>query len=223
LSDHDHEQVKESEHRPKSDWESAGNVSLELLLTCRQIYNEAVLVPFSHNDFGLNSKLFTPDDRTRILFLRDLIPDQSQAISTLHFQSAMRHGFFLQDIKALSSLKRLKLSFGWNVRRETRGSPHLLMARLGNRFNASGVSVFAMPNLQTVEIAIELTVYLHDVQAVMAQGDEIVAWVESKRALLLTKKAPMASRRRAGTVASQPSRISERIRAQKEKAKASDE
>jgi len=219
----DHEQVKESQHRPKSDWESAGDVSLELLLTCRQIYNEAVLIPFSHNDFGLNSNQFAPDERTRILFLRDLIPDQSRAISTLHIQSAVRHGLVLQDNKKLSGLRRLQLSFDWNIMWETRGSPQFLMTALEDRFDASGVSMFAMGNFQTVEIAIDLTVHLQHVQAVMAQKDELVAWVESKRALLLTKPTPVARTSRAASEATQSLRFSARIRAQREKEKTSDE
>ena len=95
-------------------------------------------------------------------------------------------------------------------------SPDLLMATLRDRFDASGVSMFAMANLQTVEIAIWLTVSLPDVQSVMAQGKELVDWVESKRALLLTRASPVARTRRADSEAPQMLRNSERIRAQKE-------
>jgi hypothetical protein len=218
--DYDHEQVKESQNRPRSDWKSSGDVSLELLLTCRQIYNEAVLVPFSANEFGLNSNLFPSDNRTKIRFLRDLIPDQSRAISTLHIRAMVKCRFvqqewLVQHIKSMSGLRRLILSFDWSMIAISH-SPDLLMATLRDRFDASGVSMFAMANLQTVEIAIWLTVSLPDVQSVMAQGKELVDWVESKRALLLTRASPVARTRRADSEAPQMLRNSERIRAQKE-------
>lgn len=216
------EQVKESEHPPQGDWEPSGNVSLELLLTCRQIYNEAVLVPFSANEFGLPSDWFVTDGLVKILFLRDLIPDQSRAISTLHIRGVMRHGFVPQHIKSLSGLKKLKLSLDWDML-ATRNMPGLLMTALEDRFEKSDVRMFATANLQTVDFTIDLTVFFQDVEAVLAQEKELVDWIESKRALLLAKQTPAVSRRRAGIVASQPTRISERIRAQKAKTKASDE
>lgn len=119
--DHGYEQVKESKRRPESDWEPSGDVSLELLLTCRQIYNEAILVPFGANDFGLISNLFTSDNRTKIYLLRDLIPDQRRAISTLHIRGVAKYRFadqqqwLQQQIASMSGLRRLELSFDWNV------------------------------------------------------------------------------------------------------------
>lgn len=216
------EQVKESKHRPEHDWERSGGLDLELLLTCRQIYNEALLVPFSTNDFGVHSTWSTSNNHTMILFLRDLIPDQIRAISTLHIRGMVRHGFVQQHVKALSGLRRLKLSFDWNMM-AIRGSPDLLMATLEKHFETSGVIMFAMANLQTVDFTINLTVFFRDVQAVLAQEKELVDWIESNRALLLAKQTPTVSRRRAGIVAPQPTRVSERIRAQRAKAKASDE
>lgn len=221
-SENDDEQVKELQHRPNNHWKSSGDISLALLLTCRQIYNEAVLVPFSDNDFAININLFTSDDRVMIPFLCDLVPDQIRAISSLHIRGVTRYGLVLQHVKALSGLKRLKLGFDWNMM-AVRRSPDLLMAELEDHSESSHVSMFAGANLQTVDFNIDLTVFLHDVQAVLAQEKELIDLVESKRALLLTKQTPVASKRRAGTVASQPARLSERIRAQKEKAKVSDE
>ena len=152
--DHGYEQVKESKRRPESDWEPSGDVSLELLLTCRQIYNEAILVPFGANDFGLISNLFTSDNRTKIYFLRDLIPDQRRAISTLHIRGVAKYRFadqqqwLQQQIASMSGLSRLELSFDWNVMAYS-NSPGLLMAALEERFEASGVSMFAMANLNS--------------------------------------------------------------------------
>jgi hypothetical protein len=221
-SDHDHEQVKVSQRRPENDWKRSGDVSLNLLLTCRQIYNEAVLVPSSNNDFGLNSNLFTSYNLTNILFLRDLIPEQIRAISTLHIRGIVRYGLVQQHIKVLSGLRRLKLSFDWNTN-AIRHSPDLLMAAREDRFETSGVGLFAKARLQTVDFKIDLTVFLHDVQAVLAQEKELVDWVESKRAILLKNQTPVVSKRRAAPEAPQPLRTSARIRAQKEKAKASTE
>lgn len=207
-------QVKESQYRADDDWERSGDVDLELLLTCRQVYNETVLVPFSANEFGLSSNYFTSDDRTKILFLRDLISDQSRAISTLHIRGTVSHGFVQQHIKSMFSLRNLKLSFDWNLM-VIEDSPDLLMAALEERFDASGVSMFAMANLQTVEITINLTVCFRDVQAVMAQEDELVAWIESKRAHLLTRQSPVARTQRAVVLAGQQLRTSKRIKSQK--------
>jgi hypothetical protein len=58
---------------------------------------------------------------------------------------------------------------------------------------------------------------------VLAQEKELVDWVESKRAILLKNQTPVVSKRRAAPEAPQPLRTSARIRAQKEKAKASTE
>jgi hypothetical protein len=200
-SDHNNEQVKELQHRPANNWKPSGDVSLELLLTCRQIYNEAVLVPFSGNEFGTNINLFMPDDRVMIPFLRNLVPDQIRAISALHIRGVTRYGFVLQHVKALSGLRRLKLSFDWNMM-HIRRSPDLLMAELEDHFETSHVDMFATGSLQTVDFTIDLTVFLHDVQAAMAQAKELVDWVESKQALLLTKQTPVAHNQRAGTVTS---------------------
>lgn len=63
-----------------------------------------------------------------------------------------------------------------------------------------------------------MTVFFRQVKAVMAQKKELVDWVESKRALLLTRQSPVARTCRAGSEAPQMLRTSERIRAQKEKA-----
>lgn len=206
--DYDYEQVKQTKRRPKSDWEPSGNVDLELLLTCRQIYNEAVLVPFAANEFGHNSKSFTSDARPRINFLRDLIPDQSRAISTLQIRGVVKNEFVQQQwqrqqISAMSGLRRLKLSFDWKVMAVGHSS-ELLMAALEDRFEASGVSIFAMAKLQIVEITIALTVYFRVVKAVMAREDELVAWIESKRALLLTRQRPVARAHLTDAPASQP-------------------
>lgn len=231
LSGHDHEQVKEFQDPVESDWERSGDVSLKLLLTCRQIYNEAFLVPFSNNDFGLNSDAIITDDYNRMFFLRDLIPDQIRAISTLHIRGTMRFGYVQLQTKSMSGLRRLKLSFDFNMM-AIRDSPDLLMAALEERFDASGASLFVAVNLQAVDITINLTVFFRDVQAIKAQGKEIVEWVESKRVLLLTRPTPVlrtrraetvVRTRRAETVVSQPTRVSERIRAQREKEKASAE
>jgi hypothetical protein len=119
-------------------------------------------------------------------------------------------------------LRRLKLSFDWDML-ATRDMPGLLMTALEDRFEKSGVSMFAMTNIQTVDFTIDLTVFFQDVEAVLAQERELVDWVESKRALLLAKQTPVARTRRTGIVPSQPTRASGRIRAQKAKAKASDE
>jgi len=121
----------------------------------------------------------------------------------------------VQHIKSMSGLRRLILSFDWSMIAISH-SPDLLMATLRDRFDASDVSMFAMANLQTVEIAIWLTVSLPDVESVMAQGKELADWVESKRALLLTRESPVARTRRAGSEAPQMLRNSELIRAQKE-------
>lgn len=216
------ERVKESKHRPENDWQRSGDLDLELLLTCRQIYNEALLVPFSANDLGVHSTWSTSNNHTMILFLRDLIPDQIRAISTLHIRGMVRHGFVQQHVKALSGLRRLKFGFDWNVM-AIRGSPDLLMTTLEKHFETSGVIMFAMANLQTVDFTIDLTVFFRDVQAVLAQEKELVDWIESKRTLLLAKQAPATRTRRAAIVTSQATRASGRIRAQKEKAKASAE
>ena len=211
--------MKVLQRRPRSDWKPSGDVSLELLLTCHQIYNEAVLVPFSANDFGLNSKLFTSGNRTNILFLRDLSPDQSRAISTLHIRGVVKYRFFQQQwlqqqIASMSGLRRLKLSFGWSMT-INRESHSVLVNALERRFDNSGINMFALANLQKVDIMIDLTVFHHDVEVVMAQGKELFDWVESKRALLLTRQSPVAPAHRAGTEAPQALRILERIRAQK--------
>lgn len=221
-SDNDHEKVKELKHRLEGDWERSGDVSLELLLACRQIYNEAVLVPFSDNEFGVDSNRFTSDDSNRINFLRDLIPDQRRAISALHIRGYMGSGFVQQQTKSMSGLRNPKLSFDWNMM-AIRHSPDLLLTTLEEHFDASGASLFAAAILQAVDITINLTVCFRDVQAVLTQDKELVGWVEGKRALLLAKQTPVARTRRAGTVASQPTRSSERIRAQREKADASTE
>lgn len=168
------EKVIESRHRAGSEWEPLSDVSLELLLTCRQIYNKAVLVPFSANEFGLDRNWFVSDGLVKILFLRDLIPEQSRAISTLHIRGVMRRGFVQQHIKALSGLRRLKLSFDWNLT-INREPPSILMDALEHRFDISGVGMFALAHLHTVDFTIDLTVFNHDVQAVMAQEDELVA------------------------------------------------
>lgn len=214
------EQVKESKHYRSGDWKPASDVSLELLLTCREFYNEAVLVPFTANEFGLLSDWFVRDGRVKILFLRDLIPDQSRAISTLHIRGRVRCGFVQQHVKALSGLKTLKVSFDWNMATD-RESSDVLMDVLARRFDASGLGMLATANLQTVDITVDLTVFSPNMQAVMAQKDELVDWLEGKRALLLAKQSPVARTRRAGTVPSQPSRISKRIQAQREKAETS--
>jgi len=104
-----------------------------------------------------------------------------------------------------------------------RGSPDLLMGALEDRFDDSGVSMFAMANLKTADITIELTVFSGDVEAVMAQEKELVDWMEGKRALLLTKQNPVARTRRAAVVGGQQLRISDRIKSQREKTKASAE
>ena len=83
-------------------------------------------------------------------------------------------------------------------------SSELLMAALEDRFEASGVSIFAMAKLQIVEITIALTVYFRVVKAVMAREDELVAWIESKRALLLTRQRPVARAHLTDAPASQP-------------------
>jgi hypothetical protein len=116
----------------------AGDVSLNLILTCRQVYNEAVLVPISVNEFGLSSNWFMTDRLVKIFFLRDLIPDQSRAISTLHIRGVLRHGCVQQHIKALSGLRRLKLSFDSDMM-AIRNMPDLLMTTLEDRSEKSNI------------------------------------------------------------------------------------
>ena len=132
--------MKESQYRADDDWERSGDVDLNLLLTCRQVYTEAVFVLFSANESGLNSNFFTSDDRTKILFLRDLVPDQIRAIFTLQICGIVSHGFVQQYIKSMSGLKNLKLNFDWHMM-VIKDSPDLLMAALEERFDASGVSM----------------------------------------------------------------------------------
>jgi hypothetical protein len=212
------EQVKESQRRPEGTWEPAGNVDVDLLLTCRQIYNEAVLAPFSANDFGLDSYLSRSDGRTKILFLRDLVPDQSRTISTLHIYGTTRRGhagFVQQHINTLSALRTLKLRFGWDMM-DIQGSPGQLMAALEDRFDASGVSIFATANLQTIDVKIGVTVFHRDVQAITERKEELVDWMGSKRDLLLTRQSPVRRTRRAAAVTEQTLPISQRIQARKE-------
>lgn len=97
------------------------------------------------------------------------------------------------------------------------------MAALEDRFEASGVSIFAMANLQKIEIMVGLTVFFRDVKAVMAREKELVDGAETKRTLLLTRQSPVARNRRVAASHSQPQRFSERIRAHREKAEASTE
>jgi hypothetical protein len=126
--------------------------------------------------------------------------------------------FVQQHINALSGLRKLKLTFDWSMM-GIKGSPDQLVAALEDRFDASGVSMFATADLQTVEIKMELTVFYLDVQAAMEKKDELVAWLEGKRDLLLTKQSPVRRTRRAAAAAGQTLRVSQRIQAQKEKAK----
>ena len=196
-------------------------MDLDLLLTCRQIYNESVLVPFSASFFSHDSDEFRSDGRTKLLFLRDLIPDQSRAISTLQLRSTTRPWqveFVQQHINTLSGLRKLILTFDWNMM-GIKESPDQLVAALEDRFDATGVSMFATANLQTVEIKIGQTVSYLDVQAVMEQKDELIAWIEGKRDFLLTKQSPVRRTRHAAVAAGQTLRVSQRIQAQKEKAK----
>lgn len=212
------EQVKELQSPPEETWEPSGDVDLDLLLTCRQNYNEAVLVPFSANEFGLDIDWFTSYGSTKILFLRDLIPDQSRAISTLHVRGAFRcapYNFVQQHISALSGLRRLKLIFDVDMT-DIRGAPDHLINALEECFDESGVSIFAMAQLQAVDVKMDLTVFYRDVEAVMGQKLELIDWVASKRAFLLTRQSP--PRRRVGRSVPHTLRISERIRAQREDA-----
>lgn len=61
---------------------------LQLLLACRQIYNEAVLVPLSANEFGQHSGSFESASELHrdTPFPRNLALDQSIAISILYFR-----------------------------------------------------------------------------------------------------------------------------------------
>jgi hypothetical protein len=206
--------------KPERDvWAFADHVGqkLQLLLACRQIYNETVLVPFSANEFGHDSDRFesTLKRHNTTCFPRDLTPAQSRAISTLHIWGAGHCGFVQQHINALSGLKRLVMGFSWNLL-DVQELPGLLMETMEDRFGATGVSVFARTNLETVEMKIYLTVSSRDLRAVMAQKDELEDWLESKTILLLKKAKPVASVRGSSTAVGQAVRSSERIRAQRE-------
>jgi hypothetical protein len=213
--------------RPDRDlWAFADHVGqkLQLLLACRQIYNETVLVPFSANKFGHDSDRFESALKCSNItsFPRDLTPDQSRAISTLHIWGAGHCGFVQQHINALSGLKRLVMGFSWNLL-DIEGLPGLLMKTMEDRFGATGVSVFARTKLETVEMKINLTVSSRDLRAVMARKDELKDWLESKRILLLKRAKPVASVRDSSTAVGRAVRSSERIRAQRERVRTSDE
>jgi hypothetical protein len=70
---------------------------------------------------------------------------------------------------------------------------------------------------------INLTVSSRDLRAVMARKDELKDWLESKRILLLKRAKPVASVRDSSTAVGRAVRSSERIRAQRERVRTSDE
>lgn len=195
--------AREAQYRSAGTWEYADSISLELLLVCRQIYNEAVLVPFRANDFGLPDNKIElgllsrrkSDDR-QMVFLLDLIPEQSRAISTLHLRGPSGCRFDQKDLEALSGLKRLKLGFDWNMKK-IKELPDRLLEALEEQFDDSGASRLTTVNFQTVDITVELTVLYHDVGPVVAQRKELLDWVESKRSLLLAGQNPVVPNRRA--------------------------
>lgn len=175
-------------------WEWYGDYyGFDLLLVCRRIYNEAVLVPFRANDFGFYSKRFEYWHRERpedtfysMTFLRDLVPEQRQAISTLCIRGAVKYRFKQQDIDALSGLRYLKLGLNYSLTR-IQEAPKKLIEAVEDHFNSGGLTMFRSVALKEVEIVAELSVWHDDGEAVLAQSKELAEWVESKRALLLSK------------------------------------
>lgn len=104
----------------------------------------------------------------------------------LHIRGAMEYRFAQQDINGLPSLRQLKVDFDWDFT-DIRGSPSSLLEALESRFNSSGMGMFVLSKLKTVEIKVELMVWHLDVEAVMEQEGQLIEWVEIKRMLLLSR------------------------------------
>lgn len=181
-------------------------MNLKLLLVCRQIYNEAVLIPFSADDSAYLRDRFlyrkphfdqsdseSDDGENRdfhwMLFLRDLVPDQRRAISTLSIKGYVRHKFDQRNIDALSGLKHLKVALKWDMMSIQDKPDRLIHALDARHERVLGIPMFASANLKKVEIVVELTVWHLDMQAITDQSKQLADWVEGKRAFLLSDQS----------------------------------
>jgi hypothetical protein len=177
------------------------DIDLDMLFTCRQIYNEARLVPFKDNEFGFS------DDDTRLelgpahgdqpepwlhpgpwfqplLFVRDLAPAQGRSINSPYLSRSMMYTFTERDIEALPNLKRLRLRLDWYVRGVELPLQQLLKT-LDGHFASSGIDMFAKLRLESVEIALQLKVLWTIAGSVKLMRKDILTWVDGKQKRLL--------------------------------------
>lgn len=158
-------------------------LSLSMLRVCRQIYNEARLLPFGANQFKIPCKFVEPFD-----FMRDLVPEQSRAITNLDVEDLTLHS--LDEDEAfngtLPSPERLRLDLwlDWSTTRNEK-SPAALFVDLENIFVSSSVGLLASSRLQHLEFTLELHVLESDMTFFEENMDEIRAWLEKKKTSML--------------------------------------
>jgi hypothetical protein len=158
-------------------------LNLPLLRVCRQIYNEARLLPFVANEFKIPCHLVEPND-----VMRDLAIEQYHAITNLHVEGLALHS---QDedediIGTLPNLERLKLDLwlDWSMTRIEK-SPDVLFVDLENIFVSSSIGGLASSKLKLLELTLELQVLESDMAFFQENMDGMRAWLEKKRSRIL--------------------------------------
>jgi hypothetical protein len=91
-------------------------LSLGLLSVCRQIYHEAVLVPFTDNIFIDDVRVNGPHLRT---FLDRLVPIQVKSINHLILNTTQMSLHCASDLNRLSGLKTLEFNLVWRKPQHT--------------------------------------------------------------------------------------------------------
>jgi hypothetical protein len=91
-------------------------LSLGLLSVCRQIYHEAVLVPFTDNIFIDDVRVNGPHLRT---FLDRLVPIQVKSINHLILNTTQMSLHCASDLNRLSGLKTLEFNLVWRKTQHT--------------------------------------------------------------------------------------------------------
>lgn len=159
----------------------SSDVPLTLLATCRQIYHEAVLKPFSQISFIYDPSPFVSDDLGS--FLDALVPAQARAIAHLRLMAEERNFPTARTIKRLGKLERLHICLV--------GDTYISLQQVLNkgvqRFEgAPGFNAIGKLCLGSLRITYEAGVFgMNDLNDSEAAAEAIIKWLEDTETRLL--------------------------------------
>ena len=159
------------------------HLDLNLLKTCRSIYSEAALMPYTSNTF-------VPADLPTLgKFLSSLKPVQLGAIRrmSLEFVISAYKEMWNEQCEKLTGLEYLRLELRSQCDQKERDPARRLICGHEQALRASGLKVFRRMKLKTVKSVMEVMIY-HNVSEQEEAKVQVIEWLRSVRKRLIGRQ-----------------------------------